>query len=210
MEGSSFMTRLTTHIKDNLFVSALISLGMICLVIGLMQYFSPASAEIKFKSSETVMSASTSAEMQEIVVDVSGAVESPGVYVLDSAARLKDALKVAGGLSVNADRDYVSKSLNLASKLHDGLKIYIPRVGEESVPTASFNTESSMGVLSISSEFISINSASQAELEELPGIGPVTAQKIINSRPYSSLEELVSKKSVGQSLFGKIKDQINL
>lgn len=206
MEGSSLSSRIITTIKGNLVVSALISVGLICLLIGLIQYFAPVPQQIEFKSAESVMSASASAS-SEIFVDVSGEVDSPGVYTLASDARLQDALRAAGGLSADADREYVSKSLNLASKLHDGVKIYIPRVGEENIPVAVAEGRVSMNP---ASGVPSINSSSQSELEELPGVGPVTAQKIIENRPYTSLEELVSKKSVGQSLFGKIKDQISL
>lgn len=206
MEGSSLSSRIITTIKGNLVVSALISVGLICLLIGLIQYFAPVPQQIEFKSAESVMSASASVS-SEIFVDVSGEVDSPGVYTLASDARLQDALRAAGGLSADADREYVSKSLNLASKLHDGVKIYIPRVGEENIPVAVAEGRVSMNP---ASGVPSINSSSQSELEELPGVGPVTAQKIIENRPYTSLEELVSKKSVGQSLFGKIKDQISL
>lgn len=207
MESSPFHVRVLTLIKENIFISALISVGVICLSIGLIQYFTPPPQKIEFKSEESVMSASTSAT-ENIFVDVSGEVESPGVYELMGDARLKDALTAAGGLSVNADRDYVSKALNLASKLRDGVKIYIPAMGEENVQIQSLEGVSE--VSDVGNSIKSINSASQSDLEALPGIGPVTALKIINNRPYGTLEELISKKSVGKSLFEKIKDQITL
>lgn len=207
MESLPFHLRLLNLIKDNLFVSALISVGVICLSIGLIQYFTPASQQIEFKSGESGVFASDSAK-ENIVVDVSGEVESPGVYELEAEARLKDALTAAGGLGVNADRIYVSKALNLASKLHDGVKIYIPAVGEENIQPQVLSSGSEIGAAA--SGLASINSASQTELEGLTGIGPVTALKIINNRPYASLEELISKKSVGKSLFEKIKEQISL
>lgn len=206
----SFSQRIATLIKSNLIVTALITIGTICLVIGLIQYFSPSAPPIEFKSGEQVMSASTSAVTEEIVIDVSGEVESPGVYTLSSNSRLQDALTAAGGLSGKADRAYVSSSLNLASKLRDGIKIYIPAVGEEIKTSTPVNTLVDSGQVVASSGIPSINSATQAELEALPGVGPVTALKIINNRPYSALEELLSKKSVGKSLFEKIKDLISL
>ncbi|MBI2420982.1 MAG: helix-hairpin-helix domain-containing protein, partial [Candidatus Levybacteria bacterium] len=97
---------------------------------------------------------------------------------------------------------FIEKNINLASKVTDGMKIYIPRVGESL--SSGVNTTISSG-----SSLVGINSAGQAELEALPGIGPVTAGKIIAGRPYSSIDDLVAKKAVSQSVFEKIKDQIS-
>lgn len=136
----------------------------------------------------------------KIKVDVEGAVVKPGVYELDNTARIQDALIAAGGFSALADRTIVSKKLNLASKLVDGSKIYIPQKGEETILTSSGSVEGA----------ININSATAEQLDTLSGIGPTTAEKIINLRPYSSLEDLVTKKAVSQKVFDSIKDKISL
>ena len=136
----------------------------------------------------------------KIKVDVEGAVVKPGVYELDNTARIQDALIAAGGFSASADRTIVSKKLNLASRLVDGSKIYIPQKGEEMILTSSGSVEGT----------ININSATAEQLDTLSGIGPTTAEKIINLRPYSSLEDLVTKKAVSQKVFDSIKDKINL
>ncbi|MCL5439091.1 MAG: ComEA family DNA-binding protein [Patescibacteria group bacterium] len=139
-----------------------------------------------------------------IFVDVEGAVIKPGVYKLPSDARIQDALVAASGLSSGANREWVSKNLNLAQKLKDGSKIYIPKTNENApitVNNQSFGT-------STENNQININTASVGELDTLPGVGPVTAQKIINGRPYNSVEELIVKKIVNQSTFEKIKDRI--
>lgn len=182
---------------------------MIFLGIGLIQYFSGTESQIEFQKGSEVEAASTSANTGKIVVDVSGEVVNPGVYKLSSDARVQDAITAAGGLSTSADAAYIAKSVNLASVLKDGIKIYIPRVGEAPVQTTVMGATTE-GSGDASSGMISVNSASSSELESLPGIGTVTAGKIINGRPYGSIEELLSKKIVGQSVYEKIKDSIGL
>lgn len=148
-------------------------------------------------------------ELQKFIsVDVSGAVVKPGVYQLDSGKRVEDAILSAGGFSEDANGEYVSKSLNLALKLSDGMKIYIPRKGESSPVGAGLGGGSVAGT-QIQGK-VNINSASQSELEALPGIGVVTAAKIISGRPYSKVEDLLNLKIVNKSTFEKIKNSIVL
>ncbi len=137
-----------------------------------------------------------------ISVDVSGAVKQPGVYQLQEGTRVEDVIKLAQGFADNANQEYISKYLNLAQKLVDGGKIYIPQEGEQ---TTVANVPSQVAGVNTK---VNINSASQAEIEALPGIGPVTAAKIISGRQYQSIEELTSKKVVGNAVFEKIKDLV--
>lgn len=154
-----------------------------------------AKQEIKFNQ-ELVASNSAS-----IIVHVSGEVVNPGVYSLPQGTRANDLIAKAGGFTQEADPDFIAKTLNLASVLKDGAKIYIPsKSGKANV----------IGVSSAKSETVNINSASLSELESLPDIGPARAQKIIDNRPYQTLEELVEKKVVGQATFEKIKEKITL
>lgn len=139
-----------------------------------------------------------------ISVDVSGAVVTPGVYQLNESARIEEAVKAAGGFSDGANLEYISKSLNLAQKLTDGTKVYVPFQGE----SASVMGTSTSSTRTAISGKVNINTSSQSELEALPGIGPVTASKIISGRPYGSIEELLGKKIVGKSVYEKIKDSI--
>jgi competence protein ComEA len=134
-----------------------------------------------------------------IIVDVAGAVEKPGVYKLPNNSRTADALISAGGLSAAADREAVSKTINLAQKLTDGSKIYIPSINESN----SFNQSNK-------SNLININFASLLELDSLEGVGPVTAQKIIDNRPYQNISDLVTKKVLGKAMFEKIKDKLSV
>ncbi len=133
-----------------------------------------------------------------INVDVSGAVKSPGVYQLPQASRVEQAIEMAGGFAENANQEYISKYLNMAQKLSDGMKIYI-----------SFTGEQTFGVVAgVNVSKVNINTATQSELEALDGIGPVTASKIISDRPYQTIEELSSKKLVSKAVFEKIKDAL--
>lgn len=133
------------------------------------------------------------------IVDVGGAVVNSGVYRVEVGTRVGEALEAAGGLAGDADLEWVAKYLNKAEKTSDGQKIYIP--GKNNQETSSNNQTNSK---------ININVASQGELEGLPGVGPVTAEKIIGGRPYSRVEEVVEKKIVGQKVWEQIKDKISV
>lgn len=137
-----------------------------------------------------------SSTQSEIKVDIAGAVNSPGVHTLTKDARIEDLIKAAGGFSVEADVEYISKKLNLSQKVADGMKVYVPRSGESGI------------IVGATDGGISINSATAAELEALPGVGAVTANKIISKRPYNSVGELLTKKAVSKSVFEKIKDLV--
>ena len=186
-------------VRHNLIPIILGCLGLVLVVLGLFQLMSG-----KESKSPLVLEEEEGKE-QEIVIDIGGAVIKPGVYKLTQDLRTVDALAAAGGLSEDADRVWVEKNINLAGKLSDGLKIYIPRAGEEIL---SGNSQSSQSQ-GTSGPVLNINTASMSDLEALPGIGEVTANKIIGARPFSSPEELLSRKVVGQATYEKIKDLIS-
>ena len=151
---------------------------------------------VKVLSSENNGSVNVS---KKIFVDVSGAVESPGVFELDSGSRIKDALVLAGGLSPDADRDWVAKLMNLAEVLKDGQKVYIPLSG---------NTTSGQGYSEpVSGGFrVNVNTATIAELDTLWGIGESRASDIVKNRPYSNLDEMIEKKVVTKQILEKNKE----
>jgi len=136
-----------------------------------------------------------------LTIDVEGAVVSPGVYTLSRGARVEDALTAAGGLSADADRALFAKTVNRAAKMTDGAKIYIPVIGTDQTSHIVGDTKNGL---------VSVNFATAAELDVLSGVGPVTAQKIIDNRPYQSLDELVTKKAISASLYDKLKDTLSL
>ncbi len=192
-------------------------IGVIFLGYGLIQSSVKNNVEdLVFTSdSDSTESVKSAAVISEITVDISGAVNTPGVYSLSEGSRVKDAIETAGGLSDAADTEFVQRSFNLAAKLQDGSKLYIPEIGE-SIGSSSTNlgimssTPLRQGFEGQAGSLININSASESELDTLSGVGPVTVGKIIDNRPYNTLEELVSKKAVSRSVFEKIKDQISL
>lgn len=92
----------------------------------------------------------------------------------------------------------------MAAKVSDGSKIYIPRFGEDSpIVISDSGIAGSTGA-------INVNSAGAQELDSLQGIGPVTAEKIISSRPYGSVNDLLEKKVVSEKVFNQIKDKITM
>lgn len=157
------------------------------------------AAPIRFSSdmSEAISSASGQPD-PGMLIDIEGAVITPGLYRLPVGSRVHDLLELAGGLAPQADTVAVSRTINRAAKLTDGAKIYIPFIGE------SVNAENA------GSSTVNINTASSRELESLNGIGVATAAKIISGRPYLRLEDLVDKNVIGRALFEKISSQITL
>ena len=144
---------------------------------------------------------------QPIIVDVEGAVVSPGIYELPSGSRVGEAVAAAGGYDVNVDLDAAAAQLNLAAPLSDGEKVLVPRVQ----PPGADGTTVAEGsdVEGSSDELVDVSTATAAELEALPGIGPVTAEKIIVAReeaPFTSLEELVERDAINNGQLEKIRD----
>lgn len=137
----------------------------------------------------------------QIAVYVSGEVASPGVVYLDAESRVQDALTAAGGTLETADLE----NINPAEKLLDGQKIDVPKLRPEL--TIGGNIEVIGGV-------ININTASQAELESLPGVGPTTAQNIISYRSengrFTRVEDLLKVPGIGQNLLDRIRPQITV
>lgn len=184
-------------------------LGFGSLVYGLIQYI-PRSENNTVTFDEAQINVSPPAT-EKLMVDVSGAVMKPGVYSFEVGSRIADAIEKAGGLSKSADQSYIAKTVNGAMKLTDGMKIYIPKVGESAAKTITSDTTGGSGtVLGAQTGLISINTASPAQLDSLPGVGEVTAGKIIAGRPYGEVSELLSRKVVSSSVYEKIKDKISL
>ncbi|MFH2085875.1 MAG: ComEA family DNA-binding protein [bacterium] len=174
--------------------------GVGILLYGFWEQVKPGEVKVEIvKSGEATPTASQLGG--QVVVDVAGAVESPGVYKLPSGSRIGDALVAAGGLSAQADREWVAKTLNLAKEIKDQEKVYIPTLR---------SSEFRNGAAENLSEKVNINTASEEELDKLSGIGTVRAQAIIANRPYGSVEELVSKAKIPQSVYEKLKDQISV
>ncbi len=146
-----------------------------------------------------------SATPAPIRVYVSGAVNSADVYVLAPGAIARDALAAAGGATSDADLDRV----NLAQPLHDGEHIHVPRIGEAPTPAPGGSATDAEPMLTGP---VNINVATQEELELLPGIGPVIAQRIVEYRetygPFPTIEAIQNVPGIGPAKFEDIRDWI--
>ncbi len=144
-----------------------------------------------------------------LMVDISGAVKAPGVYELNLDSRMQDVVQMAGGLLPDAN----ASAVNMAARLMDGQKIIIPQIGEEISNTKSSPMEnSSSAVSSADTNPININTASQDELETLPGIGPSKAAAIIEYRsihgPFTTYEDILGVTGIGEKTLDGFKDWI--
>jgi competence protein ComEA len=141
-----------------------------------------------------------------IVVHITGAVPRPGVYALPQGARVQDAISAAGGFLADADRS----GINLARHLEDGEQIDILYIEGAAIVIPTPGVE----VITSSTELININTATQAELESLPGIGETTAKKIIAYReehgPFATTEDIINVSGIGAGTYERIKDLITV
>jgi competence protein ComEA len=137
------------------------------------------------------------------------------VYVFAEGSRVQDAITAAGGLSSDADLE----ALNLAAKLEDGQQLIVPaRGGDAPVgaePTAAFRVLPAAAPTSTpSGDQVNINTASAEELASLPGIGPTTAQRIVEYRtengPFARIEDLLNVAGIGPATFDNIQDLITV
>ncbi len=190
-------------------VDGLLLVGLLLVVIGIgvaVRDKLPATTVSVVRSGVT--SPTSGVNIGAVHIEVAGAVEKAGVYVLPSGSRVAEALLQAGGLAINADREWVAVNVNQAEQLRDGQKIYIPRTGETSQKVESPKSKVKGG------QIVSLNNATLEELDTLPGIGPAMAQRIIDYREanggFKNIEEVKLVSGIGDKLFEKIKEKISL
>ncbi|MEP7041064.1 MAG: helix-hairpin-helix domain-containing protein [Chloroflexota bacterium] len=138
-----------------------------------------------------------------LVVDVEGAVLRPGIIELPDGSRVADAVAAAGGYSAEVDLAAAAAQVNLAAALRDGQQIVVPLIG------ALAGGGSTIG----GGGLLDLNKASAEELDALPGIGPVTVEKIVAARseqPFTSLDEMVTRKVLTNAQVAKIRDLVTL
>lgn len=157
-------------------------------------------------------------EEKNIFVHIAGCVQKEGMLELSSNSRIADAIEKAGGLTQEADLS----DINLAYLLEDGMKIYIPNQNErqenneKTENTAKTENTPSMQIQNTSTkqDVININTATQEELDTLPGIGPATATKIIEYRKekgkFKQKEEIKEVSGIGEAKYEKIKEYISI
>ena len=151
-----------------------------------------------------------------VVVYVCGAVVNPGVYELSDGSRMGDAVEAAGGFTEDAEETYV----NLAARVSDGVKLFIPTVSEVAgeagtVKIETFEPEGSPdNAKGSSTALVNINTATKAELTTLPGIGEGIAGRIIKYREengsFARIEDVMKVSGIKDKLFSKIKDHITV
>lgn len=155
-----------------------------------------------------------------VMVHIAGAVKNPGVVLLTEPARVIDTVKAAGGLLANAD----GARINLAAYVADGDYIYVPLKGEELPSDLPFSSHprvagAQQGGTSPASESdahgkVNLNSATEVELQQLSGVGPVMAQRIVSWRdehgPFTEISQLLSISGIGPAKYNQIKDQVEL
>lgn len=176
--------------------------------------------EEKIITPEIVQNLST--HQVKIFVDISGAVNKPDLYEMNSGVRIKEVVDKAGGLSDDADLFFFRRNFNLARIVNDQEKIYIPSTFEVNngtfiqiqrtldyfLPNNSNANIVTSDESQTNNQLINLNSATIEELDQLPGIGKVTANKIITNRPFITIEDLLTKKLVNKSVYEKIKDLV--
>lgn len=158
--------------------------------------------EVQVEVSDTV---DTNKVVSEMYVDISGEVNNPGVYEVDSDTRMYEVIKKAGGLTDDADTDLI----NQADYVEDGQKIIIPSINDE----VSIDPAEVGGVTDgvYASSKININSASKEQLMEISGVGEVIAQRIIDYRKtnrFKSKEDIMNVSGIGEATYEKMKSQI--
>ena len=174
------------------------------------------------------LASSTAKEKKEktIQVYVSGAVREPGIYTLPAGSRTMSALEAAGGMRPDARAERV----NLAKKLRDGSHVYVPAVKNTSATTNmtskaskksaqnaqakdTASKESSWGDFSNADRKVNLNTATQAELIALPGIGPSTANRILalrRVRSFTKVEDLLQVRGIGESKLNKLRPYVTV
>ncbi len=219
---------------------------------GALEIESSNSTDSEETTTDSPLTENVGRRKDSIIVDLSGAVDRPGIYSLRPGDRLADLISLSGGVTNQASQKWLSRNLNLSKVLQDQQKVYIPFEWEispekpdyslkelvvdkksgisenfegggeprpvavntdpdEDVSTGVDWGEDSVGSNDDSEDstgLINLNQASEKKLMELPGVGEVTAGKIIDNRPYASLEDLDEKTDIYQSTLEKIKDLV--
>jgi competence protein ComEA len=150
---------------------------------------------------EVAGSSTSTTEPSSLLVHAAGAVQRPGVYELRAGSRVTDLIDAAGGPTDDADVD----QLNLAAPVADGERVYVPRVGE--VVAASAGADGPTGPLDL-------NTATLEQLDELPGVGPATAQAIIDERDrrggFTSVDDLLDVRGIGPAKLAALRDLVRV
>jgi competence protein ComEA len=149
----------------------------------------------------------TAAPADEVAVHVAGRVRRPGLVRLPAGSRVQDAIRAAGGVTSGADLN----AINLARKLTDGEQIRVPAPGDPAPPPDAASPPGSSGATP--SAPLDLNTATAEQLDTLPGVGEVTAGRIVTYRsahPFTTVDELLEVPGIGQRRFEQLKDLVTV
>lgn len=201
-----------------------IALGAVVLVVGVIAVIGMREGDsqsgelvisggptgVPLPASEEIVAGTTTVPPRTIYVQVIGAVRRPGVYEVAEGSRVFQAVERAGGFTAEADAEAVP----LAAQVVDGCRIHVPRKGEPSVAVSGGPLVPAPVAPGSKKAPVSINSSGLEELDSLPGIGPATAQKIIDHReakgPFTSVDQLGDVPGIGPAKLEKIRPLVRL
>jgi competence protein ComEA len=162
--------------------------------------FSPTTASLAHDATATTVGS--------LLVHVAGAVRVPGVHELPAGARVLDAVEVAGGLAPDAD----GARLNLAAPVSDGERVYVLRTGEPAPPPVAGGSGGGTG--SAVGGPVDLNTADEAALDALPGVGPATAAAIVAHRQqigrFTSVDQLLDVRGIGEAKLEALRDLVTV
>ena len=212
--------------KKLIFITILLTGCIITSLISNNDKEKPLAGSSLLQSAQGAVTSKT-AQVKTVRVQVSGAVLEPGIYDLPANCRVEEAIAAAGGLTENADNERI----NLVRKVRDGMQIRVPvqkaaRTNSmqrknahvnfglgKSASGKSGSNKAGSGRNSSMMQSVRINSASAGELQQLPGIGPALAQRIVetrNSGRFTSAEDLLRVPGIGKAKLAKLRDYVEV
>ena len=182
---------------------ALITVALIAIVLG-VRHFTHGGGQPSAQARPILAADAGVVSHSKIVVHVVGAVRRPGLYALRKGARIADAVRRAGGTTRHADLE----AINLAAPVEDGLQVVVPR---RQPPAAATGGAAAPGDAP-SSGPVHLNTATLEQLDTLPGVGPVTAQKILDWRQthgaFTSVDDLDAVPGIGPARLEELRDLV--
>ncbi len=198
--------------KKSMKQTALVSLVLILLMSIGQIYANSRRYEIPSTTTEPTQSAAVAASesvqpIEQIVIHIVGEVNRPGVFTMDKGSRLYEAVELAGGFTEAANRE----GINLAQELLDGSQYIIPSESGELIINKN-DGEQAVGYASENDGKVNINTADKQELQTLPGVGEVLAERIVAYRTehgkFKNISELLNVDGIGEGKFQSIKDKV--
>jgi competence protein ComEA len=184
-------------------VLALLTVALIVILLG-VRHFARGGGQPSAQAQPTLAADAAAVSHSKIVVHVVGAVRRPGLYALRKEARIADAVRRAGGATRRADLE----AINLAAPAEDGLQVVVPR---RQPPAAASGAAAAPGDAPGSGP-VHLNTATLEQLDTLPGVGPVTAQKILDWRQshgaFTSVDDLDAVPGIGPARLEELRDLV--